>query len=244
MTIIPYIEGKCKSWQNFDCRTLQIIPSKFCDIVTTGVLFVGAHYSKAAYSITIQIEDLVCCLSVRPSIFKLVAKMLCRGALWASAPYVTFSPNTFYYRNSLLSARMRGGTSVRWKEKTGTKVGTFPLPTFPFLSSPHLPTFASSSPSFDGLLWNKNGIVCRAEIATVLRNLWREIWGQGYYVPLQGLGRYPSRSRAEPREVQRQSLWQGVGQSLTKKRRDIPPLCKISPSPRRVFSSPRTYSPY
>ncbi len=27
---------------------------------------VGAHYSKAAYSITIQIKDLVCCLSVRP----------------------------------------------------------------------------------------------------------------------------------------------------------------------------------
>ena len=29
----------------------------------------------------------------------------------------------------------------------------------PFLSYPHLPTFASSSPSFDGWLWNKNGIV-------------------------------------------------------------------------------------
>ncbi len=29
---------------------------------------VGAHYSKAAYSIAIQIKDLVRCLSVRPSV--------------------------------------------------------------------------------------------------------------------------------------------------------------------------------
>ena len=149
MTIIPYIEGKCKLWQNFDCRTLQIIPSKFCDIVTTGVLFVGAHYSKAAYSITIQIEDLVCCLSVRPSIFKLVAKMLCRGALWASAPYVTFSPNTFYYRNSLLSARMRGGTSVGGKKKNWNKSRHFP-PAYvpPRAPLPLLPPFADFCPFF------------------------------------------------------------------------------------------------
>ena len=126
--------------------------------------FVGAHYSKAAYSIAIQIKDLVRCLSERPTITHLFAgernsplrKYHCRGVLRAPAPYVTFSPNTFYYRNSLLSARMRGGTSVGGKKKTGTKVGTFPLPTFPlalpFLSYPYLPTFATSSPSFDGWL--------------------------------------------------------------------------------------------
>ena len=35
--------------------------------------FVGAHYSKAAYSIAIQIKDLVRCLSVRPTIIGILA---------------------------------------------------------------------------------------------------------------------------------------------------------------------------
>ena len=52
------------------CRPAQI---KLVQIVTVGHFSacyynVGAHYSKAAYSIAIQIKDLVCCLSVRPQI--------------------------------------------------------------------------------------------------------------------------------------------------------------------------------
>ena len=45
---------------------------------------VGAHYSKAAYSITIQIKDLVCCLSVRPHITQSLTNNICRGALQQS----------------------------------------------------------------------------------------------------------------------------------------------------------------